>query len=203
MFRIGSITHSLKIQKSGIGAYLVVGRLALATLLLFCSSPQAARGDTPAASPTQRLPNLPLGSRCLGTLPCPESGDYGIHLRALGVLALDENRQVSGGRFEPGLMLSAMQVGECGVSFPLRFYELGLPVPERVRLFCKASLPKGLLPKTRGAAFVAMNLASGPFDEANAPARCARPLTPWCASSQLPWRPCAQSKSFQHLASTH
>ena len=66
-------------------------------------------------------------------------------------------------------MLSALEVGECGVSFPLRFYELGLPLPERVRLFCKASLPKGLLPQSRGAAFVAMNLASGPFDEAGSP----------------------------------
>lgn len=169
MFRIGLITRSLKIQKCGVGAHLAAGRLALATLLLICASPRAARGYTPAASLAQRLPNLPLGSRCLGSLPCPESGDYGIHLRVLGVLALDENHQVSGGRFEPGLMLSAMEVGECGVSFPLRFYELGLPVPERVRLFCKASLPKGLLSTSRGAAFVAMNLASGPFDEAHAP----------------------------------
>ena len=168
MFRIGLITHSLKIPKYGVGSYLAAGRLALAVLLL-CASPHAARGDAPAASLAQRLPNLPLGSRCLGILPCPESGDYGIHLRALGVLALDENHQVSGGRFEPGLMLSAMEVGECGVSFPLRFYDLALPVPERVRLFCKASLPKGLLSTSRGAAFVAMNLASGPFDEATAP----------------------------------
>lgn len=149
--------------------FIATRRLALATLLLLCSASPAARGDTPTAPLVRRLPNLPLGSRCLGTLPCAESGDYGIHLRGLGVLALDENHQVSGGRFEPGLILSAMEAGECGVSFPLRFYELGLPVPERARLFCKASLPKGLLPASRGAAFVVMNLASGPFDEARAP----------------------------------
>jgi hypothetical protein len=169
MFKIGLVIHSLKIQICRASACLAARRLALATLLLLFSASQAARGDTPTAPLVRRLPNLPLGSRCLGTLPCAESGDYGIHLRGLGVLALDENHQVSGGRFEPGLMLSAMEVAECGVSFPLRFYELGLPVPERVRLFCKASLPKGLLPASRGAAFVAVNLASGPFDEARAP----------------------------------
>ena len=169
MSKIGLIIYFSKIQKCGPSAYLAAGRLALATLLLVYSTAQADQADTPIPPLVRRLPNLPLGSRCLGTLPCAESGDYGIHLRGLGVLALDENHQIIGGRFEPGLMLSAMEVGECGVSFPLRFYELGLPVPERVRLFCKASLPKGLLPTSHGAAFISMNLASGPFDEARAP----------------------------------
>ena len=171
MFKIGLIIHCLRIQKCQGSASLAVGRLALATMMLLCSASQAASGDAPTTPLVRRLPNLPLGSRCLGTLPCAESGDYGIHLRGLGVLALDENHQVIGARFEPGLMLSAMEVGECGVSFPLRFYELGLPVPvpERVRVFCKGSLPKGLLPATHGAAFVALNLASGPFNEAGAP----------------------------------
>ena len=167
MFKSGLTIRFSMTETCEASAIVTIGRLVLAALLLG-SAQLPARGDTPTVSPVRRLPNLPLGSRCFGTLPCAASGDYGVHLRALGVLALDENQKLIGGRFEPGLMLSAMAVGECGVSFPLRFYELGLPVPERVRLFCKASLPKGLLPTSRGAAFVSLNLASGPFAEAQA-----------------------------------
>ena len=68
-------------------AIVTIGRLVLAALLLG-SAQLPARGDTPTVSPVRRLPNLPLGSRCFGTLPCAASGDYGVHLRALGVLAL-------------------------------------------------------------------------------------------------------------------
>lgn len=109
-------------------------------------------------------------------MPCEKSGDYGIHFRLLGAVALDEKYAVNNGLLVPSLLLSAMEIGECGAAFPLRFHALDLPVPERVRLFCKVSLPKSLLPTSGGALFASVNLAAGPFDEAAAPSGT-RPTT--------------------------
>lgn len=126
--------------------------------------------EPPQAGPAPGLQYLPGGSQCRGLLPCERSGNYGIHFRLLGAVALDEQHAIGNGLLVPSLLVSAMELGECGVAFPLRFYELGLPVPERLRLLCKVSLPKSLLPQSGGALFVNVNLSTGPFDEAAAPA---------------------------------
>lgn len=127
------------------------------------------RADPPPARSTPWFEYLPTGSQCRGLLPCDKSGNYGIHARLLGAIALDEQYRVRDGLLVPSLILSAMEIGECGVAFPLRFYELDLPVPERLRLFCKVSLPKSVLPSSGAAVLVNVNLATGPFTEAAAP----------------------------------
>ena len=124
-------------------------------------------------SPTRRAPSfefLPVGSQCRGMLPCDRSGDFGIHARLFGALALDEQYSVREGLLAPFVIISVLQAGECGVAFPLRFYDLALPVPERLRVFCQVSLPKSLLPRSGGAVFASVNLAVGPFTEADASA---------------------------------
>ncbi|HRI50072.1 MAG TPA: EndoU domain-containing protein [Pseudomonadota bacterium] len=135
-----------------------------------------ASAQSPQAASTPLLQYLPVGSQCRGLLPCEKSGDFGLHFRLLGAFALDEQRAVRSGLLVPSLILSALEAGECGVALPLRFYELGLPVPERLRVFCKLSLPSSILPVSGGAVFANINLAYGPFNEAAAPAG-ARPTT--------------------------
>ncbi|HRI50558.1 MAG TPA: hypothetical protein PLW65_10285 [Pseudomonadota bacterium] len=139
-------------------------------MALWAYHPASARGDAAPARPVAALAYLPIGSRCHGFLPCEASGDFGIHLRVLGALSLDEQRRVRSGLLAPSLLLSALQSGECGVAFPLRFPELGGPLPERLRVFCQLSLPKSLLPTSGASVFASLNLSVGPFDEAAAPA---------------------------------
>lgn len=143
-------------------------RVLFALALSFACAPHShAEPPPPRRAPI--LEYLPLGSQCRGLLPCEKSGDFGLHVRLLGTLDLDEQRTVRTGLLAPSLILSALEAGECGVAFPLRFYELGLPVPERLRVFCKLSLPRSLLPTSGGAVFANVNLAYGPFNEAAAP----------------------------------
>lgn len=146
----------------------------LAGLLLACAlsigGSARSSAESPQADPKPLLQYLPVGSQCHGLLPCEKSGNYGIHFRLLGSVALSEQQAVRTGLLVPSLLLSAMELGECGVAFPLRFYELGLPVPERLRVLCKVSLPSSILPTSGGALFVNVNLSTGPFTEAAAPA---------------------------------
>jgi len=147
----------------------LLGLITLSALALCALRPASARGDEAPARRVAALDYLPIGSRCHGFLPCETSGDFGIHLRVLGSLTLDEQRRVRSGLLAPSLLLSALEAGECGVAFPLRFHELGGPVPERLRVFCQLSLPKSFLPTSGGAVFASLNLSVGPFDEAAAP----------------------------------
>lgn len=142
----------------------------LCTFALTVGQAETAHADE---SPARRAPSfefLPLGSQCRGMLPCDRSGDFGIHARLFGALALDEQYRVREGLLAPSVIISALKAGECGVAFPLRFYDSALPIPERLRVFCQASLPKSLLPQSGGAVFASVNLAVGPFTEADAPA---------------------------------
>lgn len=147
---------------------LLAGLLATWALCSGAVAPTFAQSSQ--AAPTPLLQYLPVGSQCRGLLPCEKSGDFGLHFRLLGAITLDEQRAVRSGLLVPSLILSALEAGECGVAFPLRFYELGLPVPERLRVFCKLSLPRSILPVSGGAVFANVNLAYGPFNEASAPA---------------------------------
>ena len=118
--------------------------------MLSLGPPARAHADEGLPRAMALLEYLPVGSRCRGFLPCEKSGDYGIHVRLLGALTLDEQRRVRQGLLAPSVQLSVMEAGECGVAFLLRFYELGQTVPERMRVFCQASLPRGLLPSGDG-----------------------------------------------------
>lgn len=128
-----------------------------------------ARADTPQVRSAPILQYLPIGSQCHGQLPCETSGDYGIHFRAQGTLETDKEHRVRQGLLVPSVIVSAMQLGELGVALPLRFYDAALPVPERLRVFGKLSLPKTLLPGSSGAVFANVNLSLGSLDEAGSP----------------------------------
>lgn len=143
------------------------GLLSLAASLWLLASPPSAAAE-PAQSPAE-LQHLPIGTRCRGFMPCERSGDFGVHARLLAALSLDEQYRVRQGLLVPSLVVSLMNAAEVGLALPLRFHELSLPVPERLRLFGQLSLPKSLLPGAGAAVFANINLALGPLDEAAAP----------------------------------
>jgi hypothetical protein len=163
-----NLTSLLRRTQASPGRFQGLG-LLLGVLMLSLGPPARAHADEGLPRAMALLEYLPVGSRCRGFLPCEKSGDYGIHVRLLGALTLDEQRRVRQGLLAPSVQLSVMEAGECGVAFPLRFYELGQTVPERMRVFCQASLPRGLLPSSGGAVFANANLATGPFAESGAP----------------------------------
>lgn len=128
-----------------------------------------AHADTLQVHSAPVIQYLPVGSQCHGQLPCETSGDYGIHFRVQGSLELDKEHRVRQGLLAPAVIVSAMQLGELGVALPVRFYDAALPVPERLRVFGKLSLPKTLLPSASGAVFANVNWSLGALDEAGAP----------------------------------
>jgi len=144
-----NLTSLLRRTQASPGRFQGLG-LLLGVLMLSLGPPARAHADEGLPRAMALLEYLPVGSRCRGFLPCEKSGDYGIHVRLLGALTLDEQRRVRQGLLAPSVQLSVMEAGECGVAFPLRFYELGQTVPERMRVFCQASLPRGLLPSGDG-----------------------------------------------------
>ena len=145
-----------------------LGFLLLSAVLRLLAAPAGAAAE-PSPSRPPALQHLPIGTRCRGLLPCELSGDFGIHARLLAALSLDEAYRLTQGLLVPSLVLSMMNAAEVGIALPLRFYDVALPVPERLRLFGQLSLPKSLLPGAGASVFASGNLALGPFNEADAP----------------------------------
>src|SRR4051794_10352120 len=73
--------------------------------LVLCTSPGAKlHADEPPARAQASPQYLPTGSQCRGLLPCDKSGDFGIHVRLLGAIALDEQHKVRNGLLVPTLI---------------------------------------------------------------------------------------------------
>lgn len=136
-------------------------RIALLTLfsaLLHTPLPHADE-RTPRAQLFQ--PSLPIGSRCVGILPCPQSGPLGIHARILGSVRLRSDGTILGGRIEPGAELALLGWGTLGASFPVDIAPGFHATPQPVRLYGKvAFLPPAL--RVGGAVYAVAELPEGP-----------------------------------------
>lgn len=136
--------------------------IALLTLFLLPFHPRGSNADERIPRSQLFRPKLPLGSRCVGILPCPESGPLGIHARVLGSVSLRSDGTVLGGWIEPGADVALLGWGTLGASFPIDIAPGLQGTPQPVRLYGKvAFLPPSL--RFSGAAYAIAELPAGPF----------------------------------------
>ena len=140
---------------------------ALGLLLLIC---HPAWAEAPSLPPL-RIPNLAVGTRCFGLLPCTAIDPFGIRLRA-AVLAIfrpekGHDRDLYAARIQIAPSVTLFQWAEVGVAIPITLYtkDVGVsPVYEPLQPFGRVRLPlDAMLGGLATTAFVRVHIAQGPF----------------------------------------
>lgn len=127
-----------------------------------------ARGEP---LPPLRVPNLAIGTRCFGFLPCTGIDPFGLRLR-FGALAVfrpekGHDRDLYAARIQIMPAITLMKWAELGVAIPITLYKKGVgvsTVPEPIEPYGRLRIPsEGLLAGASTTAFVRLRIASGPF----------------------------------------
>lgn len=138
---------------------------AVALLLVLTNS---ARSEV---LPPLRIPNLAIGTRCFGFLPCTGIDPFGLRLRAAALAVFrpekGHDRDFYGARIQIAPSITLMQWAEIGVAIPITFYkrDIGVSVVyEPLQPFGRLRLPlEEILGGVVTTAFVRVHIASGPF----------------------------------------
>ncbi len=169
---------------------------ALGLLLLICQPAEAEAQSLPPL----RIPNLAVGTRCFGLLPCTAIDPFGIRLRA-AVLAVfrpekGHDRDLYAARIQIAPSVTLFQWGEIGVAIPITLYtkDVGVsPVYEPLQPFGRVRLPfDAMLGSLATTAFVRVHIAQGPFVGGLPPLRAASaaasPMPDFMAQALQPYR---------------
>jgi len=121
--------------------------------------------------PPLRVPNLAIGTRCFGFLPCTGIDPFGLRLR-IGALAVfrpekGHDRDFYAARIQIMPAITLMKWAEIGVAIPITLYrkEIGVStVPEPIEPYGRLRIPlEDFLGGITTTAYVRVRIASGPF----------------------------------------
>lgn len=143
----------------------------------------------PAPLPVLRMPNLAVGTRCFGFLPCTPIDRFGLRLRAAALVAFRperaHERDLYAARIQLTPSITLMEWAELGVAIPITLYKKDsgvAPIYEPLAPFGRVRIPlEGLLGGVATTAFVRVPIVAGPFIGG-------LPTT----TTDLPYRPASQ-----------
>ena len=150
----------------------------------------SAQANAPVAPlPVLRMPNLAVGTRCFGFLPCTAIDRFGLRLRAAALVAFRperaHERDLYAARVQLMPSITLMEWAELGVAIPITLYkkDAGVaPIYEPLAPFGRVRIPlEGLLGGIATTAFVRVPIVAGPFIGG-------LPTT----TTDLPYRPASQ-----------
>ncbi len=187
-----NLLQQLRFQMSSRGLYFrcafSVG-VFVALLLTRSASAQSTPQPSPAPLPVLRMPNLAVGTRCFGFLPCTQIDRFGLRLRAAALVAFRperaHERDLYAARIQLTPSITLMEWAELGVAIPITLYkkDAGVaPIYEPLAPFGRVRIPlEGLLGGVATTAFARVPIVAGPF-VGGLPA----------TATELPYRPASQ-----------
>ncbi|MBL9004082.1 MAG: GIY-YIG nuclease family protein [Myxococcales bacterium] len=164
--------------------------LVYVLLVMLPARQAAAQANAPAVPlPVLRMPNLAVGTRCFGFLPCTQIDRFGLRLRAAALVAFRperaHERDLYAARIQLTPSITLMEWAELGVAIPITLYKKDsgvAPIYEPLAPFGRVRIPlEGLLGNVATTAFVRVPIVAGPFVGGS-------PAT----TTDLPYRPASQ-----------
>ena len=147
---------------------------------------QMAPPTAPSPLPVLRMPNLAVGTRCFGFLPCTQIDPFGLRLRAAALVAFRperaHERDLYAARVQLTPSITLMEWAEIGIAIPITLYkkESGVsPIYEPLAPFGRVRVPiEGVLGGIATTAFVRVPVVAGPFTGGLPTAMSDTPYTP-------------------------
>lgn len=162
--------------------------LSLISLSLALLRPAAAQPALPQSSvlPPLRMPNLAVGTRCFGYLPCTPIDPFGLRLRAAALAVFrpekGHDRDFYAARIQIVPAITLMKWAEVGVAIPITLYKKYIGVStvyEPLEIYGRVRVPlESVLGGVSVTASGGLRLAYGPFAGGLPPSQPSESATP-------------------------